>query len=169
MNLEEKYRKCFGKYLVNIIDFSYYDQLIDNSGLYFGESNNIDKNINSKYFSMITKFFVENMSDEDITLLENDDLGVIERTFRNVIKKKNSTNIMYDPPMPEHYVSNGSLVFEFVYGKNTAKVPDDYYAELITKQKKVINDTCNRLKKEIEDKFGLNCVVFVSKRVKSDE
>ena len=77
--------------------------------------------------------------------------------------------IMYNPPMPEHAVKNGTLVLEFVYGKNTSIIPEEQYSLLIRKQKEFIKNISEEIKNEIKEKLGLNCEIFINKRIRKYE
>ena len=157
---EKRYGEIFYKYLDEVIDFKKYDEMIDNSSLYFGESNDIDHNISTKYFTVLNRFYIDELLEKDINL------DLVKSSYVDVLKKGNDENIMYNPPMPEHIVKNGSLVLEFVYGKNTVSLSGDEYVEHIKKQREFINKMIEVIKKDIKEKLGLECSIFVSKRIR---
>lgn len=167
--LEEKYAQNFYKYLDNIIDFHKYDEKINNSGLYFGKSNDVKHNILSDFLSILNNFYVEKLSEEDKEKLNINDIEVIKKTYIDILKKGNDKMIMYNPPMPEHAVKNGTLVLEFVYGKNTSIIPEEQYSLLIRKQKEFIKNISEEIKNEIKEKLGLNCEIFINKRIRKYE
>ena len=168
--MEEKYKEIFLKYLINKIDFRKYDEEIDNSNLFFGTSRSFVSNINSKYFNLINTFYVDKLSESDINIISNyeDDetaFSVIERTYKEVLKKGDSDMIMYNPPVPEHNVKNGSIVFEFVYGKNIKKFSDEEFIQVLSSQRIFINNLVTRIENEIESFMGITCSIFVEKRI----
>lgn len=162
--LENKYKKMFYDYLNQVIDFQKYDQMIDESNLYFGESNDIEHNISSKFFTVLNGIYLDKILEVEHS---NIDFEFVKRTYVDALKKLDGdTNIMYDPPLAEHIVKDGSLVMEFVYGKNIAVPSNIEYVELMKKQKEVINKVIEEIKKEVKEKLDLECAVFVSKRVR---
>ena len=168
------YKEAFYQFFNKMIDIVSYDNKVENACLYFGPSNDINCNINSNYFSILNNFYFSKFSSEDINKLENkkeidnEVLELVARTYIECIKKDGVSGIMYNPPKPEHYVVNGSLVLEFVYGKNTKKISDDEYMDIYRKQKDFINSMVEELKKEVTEKLGINCEIFISKRVKTN-
>lgn len=113
--------EAFISYLLSKIDINYYDSLINLGGFHIGKTINFKSNVNSDYLLLL------NLSDEKLSLLKSktvvDDqlLEMVEKTYKTVLHQKEKTKIMYDPPMLNHIVDNGNLVFEFSYGKNTNK------------------------------------------------
>ena len=162
--LEKKYKDIFINYLNQVIDFEKYDQMIDESNSYFGESNDILHNISSKYLTVLNSIYLDKILEVDDSSI---DVEFVKKTYVEALKKiDGETNIMYDPPLLEHIVKDGSLVMEFVYGKNVDVPSDVEYVELMKKQKEVINKVMEEIKKEVKEKLNLECVVFVSKRVR---
>ena len=100
--------------------------------------------------------------------IDNEVLDIVARTYKNSLRKDGVSGVMYDPPAPDHYVENGSLVLEFVYGKNTKKVSDEEYITLYKNQKAFIEAMTDSIKNVFFDKLGINCEIFVSKRVRRD-
>lgn len=168
------YKEAFCQLFNENIDIVSFNEKIENANLYFGPSNDINCNINSKYFSILNNFYFNNFSSEDIQKLENkkeidnEVFDLVARTYKECLKKNGVSGIMYNPPRPEHYVVNGSLVLEFVYGKNTKQISDDKYLDLYRKQKDFINLIVEEIKKEVEEKLGINCEIFISKRVRTN-
>ena len=166
------YKEAFCEIFSRIIDIVSFDDKVENANLYFGPSNDIHCNINSKYFSILNKFYFNSFSSEDINMLENKNkidnevLKLVARTYKECLKKDGVSGIMYNPPKPEHYVVNGSLVLEFVYGKNIKNLSDDEYLEIYSKQKDFINSMVEEIKKEVKEKLGINCEIFIGKRVR---
>lgn len=172
--IKKIYKEAFCQFLNKNIDISSFDKKIEEANLYFGTSNDILCNINSKYFSLLNKFYFSKLSEEDLVTLRNkkeiDDevLEVVKRTYKECLKKEGVSGVMYNPPLPKHYVDNGSLVLEFVYGKNTKKFSDDEYIEIYRQQKIFIDNMIKEIKKEVAEKLGINCEVFISKRVRTN-
>ncbi|MBQ3298044.1 MAG: hypothetical protein IJG97_04470 [Bacilli bacterium] len=168
------YRDAFYIFLKQYFDSEAIDSIVDNANLYFGPSNDITYNINSKYFSVLNSFYFSSLTDEELIALENkksidnEVLDIVARTYKNSLRKDGVSGVMYDPPAPDHYVENGSLVLEFVYGKNTKKVSDEEYITLYKNQKAFIEAMTDSIKNVFFDKLGINCEIFVSKRVRRD-
>lgn len=168
---KEIYKQGFIKYIDEIIDFNKYDLMIENSLLYFGQAKSHKENIKSKYYSLLNDFYVEKLSEEHKIILEKKEqideetINIVKSTYKEVLKKGEYENIMYNPPLPEHHVKNGSLVLEFVYGKNVQTFSKEEYAELVKKQRNLIEEVNNELKKEISEKLNISVVVFVEKRI----
>lgn len=165
------YKKGLEIYLDKVIDFSIYDEKVKNSNLYFSESNSINKNLSSKFYGLLNEIYIENLNEDYIKIIENKNivdeelLDIVSKTYKEVLTKKGVKNIMYNPPMPSHFVLNGSLVLEFVYGKNSAKFREEDYAKLVKLQRDFINKMNNEICLEIETKLNIKCTVFVEKRV----
>lgn len=173
--MEEKikfiYKLGFIKYLEENIDLKRYCEIINNSGLYFGVSTMFKSNIKSDYYNLLNDFYIDNLSDDNKNKLASKDtvddevLLIVKETYKEVLKKGNSNYIMYNPPLPEHSVINGSIVLEFVYGKNSQKLSNDEYIELVKKQRKFIKEINNSLIKELSEKFNIPVNIFVEKRI----
>ncbi len=170
-NIKEIYKLGFIKYLNDIIDFKKYDNWIENSNLLFGISKSHENNVSSNYYSLLNDFYIEKLSEEDKKILsdkktiDEEVVTIVKKTYKEVLKKSDYNTIMYNPPLPEHSVKNGSIVFEFVYGKNIKKINDDNYAQLIKKQREFIKMINAKLIKEIYEKIDSDSNIFVEKRV----
>ncbi|MBQ3297313.1 MAG: hypothetical protein IJG97_00760 [Bacilli bacterium] len=168
------YKEAFCQFLNKNIDVGSFDEKIERANLCFGPSNDINCNINSKYFSLLNDFNFNKFSDQDLIILENKEsvdnevLEMVERTYKESLKKDNVSGVMYKTSLPKHYVKNGSLVLEFIYGKNIKKLSDEEYMEIYNQQQVFINNIVEEFKKEVSEKIGLNCEIFVSKRVKTN-
>ena len=92
-------------------------------------------------------------------------LYLIERTYKDVLKRGDDDMIMYDPPRPNHYIKNGSLVFKFVYGKNKENFSFDDYINNMNSQRDFIDGLVTNIKSEVEQLFGIPCSIFVEKRI----
>lgn len=166
------YKEAFYKFIDQTFNTSFFDSKIENANLYFGPSNDMKNNIGSKYLSVLNNFYFSSLSNEELITLENKNkvdnevLNIIANTYKKSIRKDGVSGIMYNPPLPEHYVENGSLVLEFVYGKNTTKVKEEEYIELYKAQKAFIDTIIKDIKEEVSNKLGINCEIFVDKRVK---
>lgn len=168
------YREAFYKFLDQTFNTSFLDSRVENANLLFGPSNDINNNIGSKYFSVLNDFYFSSLTNEELITLENkrvvdaEVIGIVENTYKNSIRKDGVSGMMYEPPRPEHYVENGSLVLEFVYGKNIKKVPNTEYIKLYRDQKDFINSMIEDIKQDVENRLGINCEIFVDKRVNSN-
>ena len=169
--MKEKYKQGFISYLHSIIDIKKYDDIVNHSELYFGQSNSVFRNIESNYYSLINDFYIDNLSEEHKQILNSkntiDDevLLIVKDTFKDVLKKGNSEYVMYNPPIPEHRVLNGSLVLEFVYGKNSQKLSNDEYIDLVKKQRDFIKKINESLIKELSETLNIPVYIFVEKRL----
>ncbi|MBR2840519.1 MAG: hypothetical protein IKF01_01460 [Bacilli bacterium] len=169
--LKELYIKYFINYINEKVDFSKYESMIEKSNLFFSPSNSIDKNMKSNYYSLLNQFYFDKLDDKDKEILLSKDVTssdikrIIEKSYKEVLKKGDMEYVMYNPPIPNHRVKNGSLVFEFVYGKNSEKLNDEQYTANMIKQREFISKTNELLKRDIEEKIGISCEIFVEKRV----
>ncbi len=98
-------------------------------------------------------------------LVDNDIVDIVKKTYKEVLKKGETETVMYNPPIPKHSVKNGSIVFEFVYGKNSKKLNEDEYVDNMKKQREFIVKINNMLIKEIEEIMEVPCSIFVEKRM----
>ena len=166
--MEELYKNELINFLQKEIDFKKYDKEIEESNLYFGKSISI-KNKLSEYFELRNNLYIENLSEEEKNTLNSDNkqdvYELIKNTYKKVITKENANNIMYDPPMPSHYVKNGSLVLTFIYGRNTEEVEDNKYKDLIIKQKQFIENIVKEITNEIKNKINIDTIIFIEKRI----
>ena len=143
--IKEIYKGAFCQLLNQRIGISSFDEKIESANLFFAPSNDIHCNVNSKYFSVLNDFYLSKLSEDELVSLEGKKeidskvLEVVERTYKECIKKDGVSGIMYGKPRPDHYVENGSVVLEFVYGKNTRKLSDEEYMEIYRQQKNFIN------------------------------
>lgn len=169
--LKELYIKYFINYINEKVDFSKYESMIEKSNLFFSPSNSIDKNMKSNYYSLLNQFYFDKLDDKDKEILLSKDVTssdikrIIEKSYKEVLKKGDMEYVMYNPPIPNHRVKNGSLVFEFVYGKNREKLNDEQYTVNMIKQREFISKINELLKRDIEEKIGIPCEIFVEKRV----
>lgn len=163
--LTEVYENEFIDFLNRNIDFKKYDDMIENANLLFAPSTSFKKNIESKYFRNINKMFVDKLPNDYKEIIKNDVTNVVEETYKDVLKKGDLETVMYNPPLPEHRVKNGSIVFEFLYGKNIKTLNDDEYVQNMIKQREFIDKVSELLKKEVEEKLNVSCAIFIEKRV----
>ena len=140
-------------------------------GFHIGKTINFKSNVNSDYLLLLNCVYIENLSDEKLSLLKSktvvDDqlLEMVEKTYKTVLYQKEKTKIMYDPPMLNRIVDNGNLVFEFSYGKNTDDVSFDGYVRNSSLQKDFITGILKSLESDVYNKLGLKCNFFINKRV----
>ena len=84
-------------------------------------------NNSTRYFACLNPLFIEKLDTNLIKILiqkhdvDQEVLNIIANTFKDIIKKEGVTKVCYDPPMPKHVVENGTIVLQFLYGKNSKK------------------------------------------------
>jgi len=165
------YKEALVKFILENIDFQKYDNIFENSALFIVPSSNLERNLNSKYYSLLNFINLDNLDKHDLDIINNKNqidaevIEIVRRTYKRVLKRGNFGYTMYNPPMPSHRVINGSLVLEMVAGKSNCNYSDEDYAELIKKQRQFINSTNKQLEKEIENKFDIPCKIFFDKRI----
>lgn len=153
------------------INFEQYDKLLDSSNLFVVPSTCIKKNLNSNYYSLLNFINLEKIDNVYIEKLnskvsvDEEVINIVKSTYKEVLKKGDSEYIMYAPPIPDHRVPNGSIVLELVIGKSNCNYDVDRYLELIKKQREYIEKINNDIKKIIEEKMGIPCVIFFDKRM----
>ena len=168
------YKLTLIKIIDSIVDFNDIDKKIENSNLYFGPSKTLqaspkNKNINSKYFAFLNPLFIEKLSIEDINILKNKELidnetiNIVLKTLKDIITKDGVSKVCYNPPMPKHFVDNGTLVLQFVYGKNTKKITGDDFFTNDKAQKEFIEEMTNYIKTKIKNKLNIDTHIFVDK------
>lgn len=173
--VEEKYKNAFEKLIDEEFHLYEVDKKLESANLLFAPSNITLKykntKINSNYMRCLNYFYVEELDESDIEVikkeeeLSNEILDIVKRTYQKVITKKGVKTICYNPPTPERIIENGSLVLELSYGKNTKKVPDEEYINLIKKQKEIIGNIIKEIEKDVLEKWNIPCKILVEKRV----
>lgn len=172
--VKTKYKNAFEKLIDEEFHLYEVDKKLENANLLFAPSNITLKYSNSiiksKYIRCLNYFYVEELNQADIETIKNSQdlsdeiLDIVRRTYQKVITKKGAKTICYNPPTPERIIENGSLVLELSYGKNTQKVPDKEYIDLLKKQKEVIKKVTEAIEKEVLEKWSIPCKVLVEKR-----
>lgn len=173
--VKTKYKNAFEKLIDEKFHLYEVDKKLENANLLFAPSNITIKYrnslIKSKYIRCLNYFYVEELEASDIEVIKKSEnlsyeiLEIVKRTYQKVITKKGAKTICYNPPTPERIIENGSLVLELSYGKNTQKVPDEEYINLIKKQKEIIGNIIKEIEKDVLEKWNIPCKILVEKRV----
>ena len=117
----------------------------------------------SPYFYLLSTFFLDNLTNDDLEILNNkkkideEVIDIVKRTLKDVITKKDARSITYFNPTPETIIKNGTLVFIFVYGKNSESLSDDLYTDNIKKQREFINLLKNNFENGIKSSLDIEC------------
>ena len=165
------YKNCFISYLISNLDLKKYDDMIEKERLYFSPSGSIFKNLGSNYFSLLNEFYLDKLEDcyknilSSKSNIDDEVFLIVKETYKKVLKKDDSEFIMYNPPLPEHRVKNGSIVFEFVYGKNSEKLNEEEYLKNMKKQREFIDKISGLIIREVEEKLEVACTIFAEKRM----
>ena len=127
--------------------------------------------LQTDYFSILNPFYIEKLSQEDINWLkekkvaDQEVLQLIERTYKNILKKEGVETVMYNPPLKEHAVSNGTLVLELRYGKNIRNLTGKDYVENMEKQRAFLEELTEQLEERIEEVLGMKGKISIEKVV----
>lgn len=181
--LVKKYKYLLEYYLNSKIDLSNYENLIKNSGLYIGKNDkykSLNEYLKLDYIFVISRLFIEKLSNEDINLLNsfNNDtvteelINLIDRTHKDVIYdnfihgeyKDIVCKVCYGPAVPFNMTDNDSLALKIYYGKNLIELNDDEFIELHEKQIAFFQDLINQIKEDFKN-IGIKCEVLVEKDI----
>ena len=182
--LSKKYKYLLEYYLNAIVDFKKYDEEIRNNDLYIGPNlkyKSLNEFFDFDYIFFLNDLFIEKLSIDDISLLENSNINdpnskimeMIDNTYRNIIKNNYNKGkyldlvykVCYGPIMPSNFVNNDSLVFKIYYGKNVINVDDKDYIELRNKQIQFLSEIINKIKKEVKEKTNVDCEILIEKDI----
>ena len=161
------YKEGVNYLLDNIINFSNLSNAIGKSECYFAPSKTFKEygylSTSSPYFYLLNTFYLENLSNDDLEILKNkekideDAINIVKRTLKDVITKKDVKSIAYFNPTPETIIKNGTLVFIFVYGKNSKSLSDDLYTSNVKKQKEFIKLLKENFESGIKSSLDIEC------------
>ncbi len=70
---------------------------------------------------------------------------------------------MYNPPLKEHAVSNGTLVLELRYGKDIRNLTGKDYVENMEKQRAFLEELTEQLEERIEEVLGMKGKISIEK------
>ncbi len=165
--IESIYKKGFKLYLEKIISFSNLTSLVTASNCLFSPSKTCEEynflKLESPYFYLLNKFYIENISDKDLTVLKNkkeadeEVINIVSKTLKSVITKEGVKNITYFGATKETIIKNGTLVFLFAYGKNIKELSGDEYINNVRKQKAFINKLKEEFEKGIRSRLNIEC------------
>lgn len=158
------YKDGFNAILNEVVNFSNLSKAIEESKCFFAPSKTFKDygylSTTSPYFYFLNTFYLENLNENDIEILKNktkldeEVVQLVKRTLKDVIKKEKTKNITYFNATPETIIRNGTLVFAFVYGKNSKALNDEEYLNNIKAQKKFINLLKNNFESGISSSFN---------------
>lgn len=158
------YKDGFNAILNEVVNFSNLSKAIEESKCFFAPSKTFKDygylSTTSPYFYFLNTFYLENLNENDIEILKNktqldeEVVQLVKRTLKDVIKKEKAKNITYFNATPETIIRNGTLVFAFVYGKNSKALNDEEYLNNIKAQKKFINLLKNNFENGISSSFN---------------
>lgn len=155
----EEYKEVYKNSLIELLNkelgIDNLDNIIEESNCLFRPSTTFEKYGYmrlSKYIYCLNSLYLENLDK-----IEEQTNEFIKSTIKTVITKKRVNNITYFNPTPETIIKNGTLVFAFIYGKNKEELAGDDYINNVKKQKEVISRIEEKLKKEVVEKFNIEC------------
>lgn len=155
----EEYKEVYKNSLIELLNkelgIDNLDNIIEESNCLFRPSTTFEKYGYmrlSKYIYCLNSLYLENLDK-----IEEPTNEFIKSTIKTVITKKGVNNITYFNPTPETIIKNGTLVFAFIYGKNKEELAGDDYINNVKKQKEVISRIEEKLKKEVVEKFNIEC------------
>ena len=183
--LENKYKKYFEKYLMNIVDLSKYDYELITSSLDFGNINksiklfsNLNEYFNLNHIYLLNNFFVEKLTKAELDILKSDNekelLKLVENTYKELIKNnynngkysENVYKICYGVyPTPENLIDNNSLVLIIYYGKNNRKYGKKGYIDNYKKKRELLKEISIKIENEISKNLDIPVKVLFEKRV----
>lgn len=137
-----------------------FDKEIANGNFGIGKSKLLKNNI-SNYLCLISIPNLDLLTEEEKNIFAK---GEYKELLQKTLTIPNRETILYGVAVPEHFVPNGSLVLEFVYGKNTVNVPDDKYYQFVKAQREYIYNCIDKLKKQLKSKLNINVEIFIDKR-----
>ena len=169
------YKKSFEILLNSYLNFPAIDKQIENLNLSFAPSKiQLEKvkntDLNSKYFFCLNQFYVEKLSPEKIKILlekeqiDEEVMQIINDTFKEIIKKDNCEMITYTYPTPERIIKNGTVVLEFVYGKNKEQKTGQDFMNLIRNQRELLDKLKMEIENVIKEKLQVEARVLIEKR-----
>jgi len=172
--MKEKYIKSFEN-LLNNMGINNIDKDIEMSNLYFGISKSLEKYnennnvfLNSKYVKILNTFYIDNLTLEEKQILENTEIisnEFIKQTIKKVLSKNGVNTVMYNPPMPERNVENGTLVLQLIVGKNTTLLRGEEYINNLKKQDKYLKDIVEKYEMKLQQNLNINCKIFIDRLV----
>ena len=155
----EEYKEVYKNSLIELLNkelgIDNLDNIIEESNCLFRPSTTFEKYGYmrlSKYIYCLNSLYLDNLDK-----IEEPTNEFIKSTIKTVITKKGVNNITYFNPTPETIIKNGTLVFAFIYGKNKEELAGDDYINNVKKQKEVISRIEEKLKKEVVEKFNIEC------------
>ena len=177
-----KYKEEFEKYFLSKIDLKKYDEEISSSDLGIGDNrahiklkSELNEYFNLNHFYLLNYFNIDVLSEEDKNILVNgtdeEKNSVIERTFKEVIKRNVSTakadryKINYTGTNSlNDYKYNDELVLALYYGPNKEKYGSkEAYLDHYVKRVEYLNELSNKLVKEIREKLNIDASVIIRK------
>lgn len=187
--LQEIYKYLFEVYMFSKINLKKYDEEIKNADCYFGKPNPTKEQLisglrefmNLDYLYILNNFFIEKLEINDIEMLKKclgnkveatpELLGMIERTYKDVIKKnffkgeytEDKYKVCYGTAIPSNFADNDALVLKMYYSKNTKELQGQEFIDNLRKQKTFIDELKEKIKKEIEEKLNISCDILDEK------
>lgn len=178
---ENIYKKYFEEFLLSKVDLVNYDSLISQSEFGFGElknkvklRSNLDEFLNLKYFYILNSFYVEKLSQSELSVLlsnnKNDIVSLVERTYKNIITKSSDNggerfmlNYTYSTSL-SNYSYNNELVIAIYYGVNKYKYNDkEKYLNNYSKQIEFLKNMAKTISDDFKNKLDLPVKVIFQK------
>jgi hypothetical protein len=172
--LENKYKLSVELLINYIINSTKIDDIIDESDSYIGiskQAGNKYKNklLGSKYLYLDNKYYVEKLTDEDISVLlskpsvDNDVIDIIKRTLKDVVTLGNSPKQIYGHPYPNKVIDNSSIIMVICLGKN--KENNEDFRSLLKRQNALCTNISNQIKTKILDNLNINTEIIMEKLI----
>ena len=176
-----EYKKVFEGILESKVRLSNYDKLLETSDLGFGATDvkikltsGLDEFLNLKFMWILNKFFIEKLSKEQLTILDNgtdmDKQNLVLNTYKDIIlsnyhrgeytDKRYLINLT-NSELIEDFSYNDELVIGLFFGKN--KIPSNTKEEFLdkyNKQKEYVNKLSEQLKTDIKNNLGINTKII---------
>lgn len=155
---KELYKKSLIELLNKELSIDNLDNIIEDSNCLFRPSTTFEKYGYmrlSKYIYCLNSLYLERLDEKQEITDE-----FIKSTLKKVITKEGVNNITYFNTTPETIIKNGTLVFAFIYGKNSQELTRDNYISNIKKQKEFILKLEKFIEENVMTKFNINCKVL---------
>lgn len=179
IKLQEKYRFFFQQYLSEILDLTYYDNLLAESNLNFGVCPNelkdyYQKQSSLKYIYIKNNMHIEKLNMSDINLLaqSNDKnilFEIIKRTYADIIKidtlnnkkcpDKFKTQMFEGFNTNKTVLPNDSLILVIREGDSKNNLSGDKFKENLKQKYNFVNNLIDKMEKDFNNR--LKCPIDI--------
>lgn len=190
VGLERIYKYAFEHFLLSFVNLSEYDNRIRNSNLDFGIPHptkqqlisDLPEYLNLNYIYLLNNFFIEKLDISDINLLkqyfvqssfvmDNNLTNMIERTYKNVIKRNyfdgkytdGINKVCYGYVRPDNFCDDDAIVLKIYYSKNTVLFTDEEFLKNIKDKELFLQSLSENIISDVKNKLNINCNILIEK------